>query len=1004
MRKLWVCLLAAVLLCACLPMAYAAETEGRMVASQALIDKMKAREGFSATPYWDYAHYSIGYGTTCPEELVSYYEQFPMSEALAETEFKKHLGEFEEAVRAFAQKHSLTLAQHQFDALVSFSYNCGAGWMDSLSGYFNTAVRQGDTGAALLYGMSLYSTAGGQYLLIGRRLWEANMYINGDYGEGEKGNYPDNYRWVFLEGNGGKVRYKICAFDTHYQAALPEAFGEIPLGKDEQGNTFVYDFAGWYTADGEQVTRLDSSLVRGQTLYARWTDPQGNFRPDETVPQFPQTAVVKTDCNTRKGPGSETYGKSGKLLKGQTVTVTEERYGNTVSGQTVWCKVGKNKWVTKAYLEYTFSTQTDLPADNGGTALKSLKKIKNPAQTQFVQPILSPDWEGSVVLATYQNGYQKAFTVTRAMVENFNGAKLGKQTVTAKVEGKAVKFSVSVSRLKSPGQLTGAAIEDNAALLSWEPGENATDYYVYYRKDGDTRFTLAGTTAALSYEIPALERNARYQFRVVSYRLEEGYAKQGPGAETALFINDKMDAPGDLVAEATGETAVQLSWKAASGATHYQVLYKAENAKEYTSAGMTQELNFAISDLSINTRYDFKVVSYLIGEAQEEGPQTRPVSVFLHPTLGAATGLTAEQTAHDTAALTWQPGENATFYQVQYQLPTDETYTTLGETEGLTYEATLPRVNVTYRFRVVSCYAYGSNRATGPAGGETSLDTAPITAAPRHLQAARSGNGAVKLTWEAAGGTTDYYVYYRRSGDTAFTKAGKTPELTYTVGDLDPTEAYDFRVHSYYQDDTGSYKGPMAETALTLSLQVAAPTDLTATLTDHDDVQLTWTAADGASHYYVYYRKAGKEAFTKAGETDGLSYTVENLANNKPYEFRVIGYFKNGTGAYKGAGTEPVSCATTRELFAPLLLRLKCSNSGTVQISWSRAWGATAYAVYLKRDGDSGYTLLGHYAGTAAEQTGLTGGSYTCKVVPCTTVNGGYYEDDSAKTATVTIK
>ena len=175
MKKFWVCLLAVLLLSTCLPLAFAAEEESQMVASQALIDKMKAREGFSATPYWDYAHYSIGYGTTCPEELVSYYEQFPMSEALAETEFKKHLGEFEEAVRAFAQKHSLTLAQHQFDALVSFSYNCGAGWMDSLSGYFNTAVRQGDTGAALLYGMSLYSTAGGQYLLIGRRLWEANM-------------------------------------------------------------------------------------------------------------------------------------------------------------------------------------------------------------------------------------------------------------------------------------------------------------------------------------------------------------------------------------------------------------------------------------------------------------------------------------------------------------------------------------------------------------------------------------------------------------------------------------------------------------------------------------------------------------------------------------------------------------------------------------------------------------------------------------------------------------
>ena len=544
-----------------LPIVNAAEEETLMVSSQALVDKMKAREGFSAKPYWDYSHYSIGYGTTCPKDKVAYYNANPMSKEEAEVEFKKHLGEFEEDVRNFAKKHKLQLQQHQFDALVAFSYNCGSGWMSSLSGYFNTAVRQGDMGAELLYGMALYSTAGGEYILIGRRLWEANMYINGEYGEGEKGNYPDNYRWVFLDGNGGTVRYKICAFDTKYKAGLPEAFEDIPIGVNAAGETFVYEFAGWYTSAGKKVTQLDDKLTKGQYLYARWKDPEGNFRPDETLPKFPVKATANSGCNIRKGPSSEKYGKNGKLTKGQAVTVTEEKFGNNINGETIWCKIGDNKWVTKAYLDYS-SAEVDIPTqtqtDNGGTKITSLKLVKKPTVLKYVQPIVEPSWEGSVALATYKNGYQKAFTITRAMVSGFDGTETGEQTVTAEYEGKTVKFPVSVSALKAPTNLKGVLTEDNTVTLTWKKGTGATHYDVYYRKAGDSAFTQAGSTTKLTFDVPKLERNAEYAFRVYSRYTGGNTNKKGPGTDSLpLFINDKMTAPSGLTVEKAGETCVE---------------------------------------------------------------------------------------------------------------------------------------------------------------------------------------------------------------------------------------------------------------------------------------------------------------------------------------------------------------------------------------------------------------------------------------------------------------
>ena len=1067
-------LLAVCLLLSVVPPVAMAE-EATMVSSQALVDKMKAREGFSATPYWDYSHYSIGYGTTCPDSKVDYYKKNPMSKEEAEVEFKKHLGSFEEDVRNFAEKYKLTLAQHQFDALVSFSYNCGSGWMSSTSGYFNTAVRQGDVGAELLYGMALYSTAGGEYILIGRRLWEANMYINGDYGEGEKGNYPSNYRWVFLDGNGGKVRYKICAFDTKYKATLPVAFEDIPIGTDAEGNSFVYDFAGWYTSAGKKVTQLDSALERGQYLYARWTDPDGNFRPEETMPKFPQAAVANTGCNIRKGPGTD-YGKNGTLEKGQKVTVTEEDYGTSVSGETTWCKIGDNKWVTKAYLDYQYPNQTEdketvsefpkaakivnvsssvnvrkgpgTSYDKNGTlakgkevsvlkeaegekvngtnlwcklaedkyvnkyyvqyeenTLKSLELVKKPTVTKFIQPIVMPNWEGSVLLATYANGKQKAFTATRSMVSGFDGSKTGEQTVKATFDGKSVSFKVTVSALKAPTKLKAVLTENDTVKLSWEKATGATHYYVYYRKAGDTDFTQAGTTDKLTFDVPALERNAQYEFYVVSYYIAGNNTKKGLATDTlTLFINDKMTAPSGLQAE-NQETTVHLSWKAAEGATHYDVLYKAEDEQDYTSAGKTQALKHTISDLKLNTQYDFKVVSYIVdGEAEEEGPQSQPVTVFLHPTIGKAESLTAKQTAHGAAELTWQAGDNASYYQVQYKKSTDKSYTVMGETDRLSFTVELPRVNVTYQYRVISCYEYGSHTVEGPTSDVAKLEAKAMTTAPQSLTAAQSDNGQVKLTWKAAEGVTSYYVYYRKAGADSFTKAGTTKALSYTIKDLDPKGKYEFRVHSYYQDDTGNYKGPKADAALTLSLKVPAVTGLTASLADHDDVKLTWKKAAGATHYDVYYRKAGTTTFKKSKTVTGTSHTITDLTDNAKYEFQVVSYFKNKAGSYKGSSTGVLKYSTTRELSAPSKVTLKLYGYDDVQISWSKVKYANAYKVYFKATGDKGYKYYGTFTGTSAKRANNADGKkYTFKVVPCITVNGGYYEDDSSKTASITM-
>ncbi|MFR0733438.1 MAG: glycoside hydrolase family protein [Oscillospiraceae bacterium] len=61
------------------------EDESGCRSSQRIIDFIKEREGFSATPYWDHSQYTIGYGTYCgssrDEVPASYWDGITRDEA-----------------------------------------------------------------------------------------------------------------------------------------------------------------------------------------------------------------------------------------------------------------------------------------------------------------------------------------------------------------------------------------------------------------------------------------------------------------------------------------------------------------------------------------------------------------------------------------------------------------------------------------------------------------------------------------------------------------------------------------------------------------------------------------------------------------------------------------------------------------------------------------------------------------------------------------------------------
>lgn len=323
-----------------------AHAESKLEASSSCIEFIKSVEGFSSKPYYDYGQHTVGYGTKCPTDKYFEYLANGIPKDEAEVLLNKTVANIGELIhKRLIEKYNLTFTQHQFDALVSFSFNLGTSWMTYDSSLRNVILKNDDA-EAFIYAFTLYCTAGGNYStgLITRRLCEANMYLNGIYSK--KPN--DAYGYVFYEPNGGSLTYQVQGFicENHTIPAVEAV---------KSGDVFL----GWYTdlTGGTQITELNHNLS-GKTLFARWQSAENTKTEDS-----PSTLIKVTGdvVNIRKGPGTN-YGIATQVRQNDTLLVSHV----TNLSNRKWGKVPQG-WICLEYTNYDEITGQSEPSNQENT-------------------------------------------------------------------------------------------------------------------------------------------------------------------------------------------------------------------------------------------------------------------------------------------------------------------------------------------------------------------------------------------------------------------------------------------------------------------------------------------------------------------------------------------------------------------------------------------------------------------------------------------------------------
>jgi len=233
-----------------------------MTISDAGIKFIEEFEGFSAYIYSDSSQYYIGYGTRCnPGDYPN-----GITREAAEELLRGELKIYEADVKKMFASSGTIITQNRFDALVSFTYNFGSGWMKSTEELYNYIMTGHYTEIELVNAFGVWCHVGGRPVqrLIERRLGEAAIFLYGDYSTGESAIY--NYL-IFSPGD-GSIESDIAFYKTG------EPYGRLPKAKLEG-----YKFNGWFSQGYYKIEPTDIA-TKNISVTAGWSsgeEPAGEI-------------------------------------------------------------------------------------------------------------------------------------------------------------------------------------------------------------------------------------------------------------------------------------------------------------------------------------------------------------------------------------------------------------------------------------------------------------------------------------------------------------------------------------------------------------------------------------------------------------------------------------------------------------------------------------------------------------------------------------------------------
>ncbi len=354
----------------------------------------------------------------------------------------------------------------------------------------------------------------------------------------------------------------------------------------------------------------------------------------------------------------------------------------------------------------------------------------------------------------------------------------------------------------------------------------------------------------------------------------------------------KCSTPSGLSTSNITISSATANWSPVSGAISYNVDYKQSSSGSWINiASGTTSLSWNISGLPASTSFDWRVRTNC--SSGSSGYAQKTFSTFSQTggggTCNAPTGLSTSGITISSATANWSAVSGANSYDVDYKQSSSGSWINIASgTTSLSWNLLGMPASTSFDWRVrTNCSSGSSGYAqttfstlsqTGGGGtcnAPTGLSTSPITAT------------SATAIWAPVNGAVSYNLDYKLASSPDWvTIANGTTSLVWTIGGMQPTTSYDWRVRANCTSGSSTYTQTQFTTQAIGSC--SAPTGLYASNIASSTATLNWSPVSGAFAYTVQYKPAssGTWIFASSG-TYSTSINLYSLSAATTYDWRV---------------------------------------------------------------------------------------------------------------------
>ncbi len=473
-----------------------------------------------------------------------------------------------------------------------------------------------------------------------------------------------------------------------------------------------------------------------------------------------------------------------------------------------------------------------------------------------------------------------------------------------------VTFTAGSSSSSSSSSSSGVTYANNGETtsgyytytISWGSVSNATFYVVninstpYYTTN--TYYTATSLVSGTTYSVTVSAYNS--SSGLIETVGSTSFVAGGTSASTS-----GTTTTGNNCTVVSGTSSKTLTWNALTGASYYVVTYFVDS----NSTGSSLQTTSTSTVLPVANTSSVLVYVYGYDSSGDVVGLAASASVAATETSSSTTeskNVTISSSTASKTTLTWSAVSGAVYYKVVYG--------TIGLSGGVeTYTATNSITvpygsSSTFQTNVYAVSSSGDLTFVGYIkyypGSSSSSSSSSDSVYPTTFKGTTGTSGKITLSWDAASDATSYTVYYKRTANSTWIKAGSTKKTAVNITGLTDGISYDF----YITADTGYSSGTLTITPSTSTSSVTA-TDPTSSSTSTStttslksvtssssgSISVTWTAVSGATSYKVYVAEGSSTTYKSKGTFTGTSATITGLTSGTTYKVRVVAIPYTGT-------------------------------------------------------------------------------------------------------------